>query len=223
MKTLKFSGAFFLVAFLLGTMSARAKDYLYDFDYGLLLNAGMEKTLVSRLDLSLQAELWTNDNFAGYERIMPAASLTYTVIPKYFKAMAYYAFINQKNHTNRHRYQIGLVGSYAVPHLSLSLATKFEQTWTKGTPNNKWRTQLKAVGIISPSCRWKPFVSMEIFESMNGHNATGTTGLERVRYEAGTTFAAGKRVSLEMKWRSERLTQKKLLYSSIGLGVKFKL
>ena len=54
-------------------------------------------------------------------------------------------------------------------------------------------------------------------------NPTGTVAIERIRYEAGTNYAVNKLISLEMKLRAERLTIKKQLYSSVGIGVKFNL
>ena len=58
---------------------------------------------------------------------------------------------------------------------------------------------------------------------MNSMNATKTVGIERIRYEAGTTYDICKLITLEMKLRAERLTIKKQLYSSVGVGVKFNL
>ena len=78
-------------------------------------------------------------------------------------------------------------------------------------------------GTIAKENPWKPFVSVEIFEAMNSMNPTGTVGIERIRYEAGTNYAVNKLISLEMKLRAERLTIKKQLYSSVGIGVKFNL
>ncbi len=212
-------------------MSSRieAKDYDYDFDYGMLFSATATKKLTDRLSTMAELDFWMNDNFTGYERLQPAISLTYTVIPKYLKATVYYTYINQENtktnkhDVNRHRYHLRLIGSYATKHLSFTLTSKFEQTHTRGvkSPNNKWRNQLKAVGTISKECPWKPFVSIEMFESMNGRNGLGTTGLERVRYEAGTSYVATKWLTLDMKLRAERQVAKKLLYSSVGLGLKF--
>ena len=147
---------------------------------------------------------------------MPSATLTYTVIPKYLKAMVYYAYFNQegksgKKDVHQHRYQVGLTGSYATPHLNFSLCSKFEQTHKDGIPNNKWRNQVKITGTIAKE------------KAMNSMNPTGTVGIERIRYEAGTNYAVNKLISLEMKLRAERLTIKKQLYSSVGIGVKFNL
>ena len=142
--------------------------------------------------------------------------------------MVYYACFNQegksgKKDVHQHRYQVGLTGSYATPHLNFSLCSKFEQTHKDGIPNNKWRNQVKITGTIAKENPWKPFVSVEIFEAMNSMNPTGTVGIERIRYEAGTNYAVNKLISLEMKLRAERLTIKKQLYSSVGIGVKFNL
>lgn len=35
---------------------------------------------------------------------MPSATLTYTVIPKYLKAMAYYAYFNQEGKSGKKMY-----------------------------------------------------------------------------------------------------------------------
>ena len=142
--------------------------------------------------------------------------------------MAYYAYFNQESSTGKkdvqqQRYQVGLNGSYATPHLNFSLCSKFEQTHKAGIPNNKWRNQIKVVGTITKENPWKPFASVEIFEAMNSMNATKTVGIERIRYEAGTTYDICKLITLEMKLRAERLTMKKQLYSSVGVGVKFNL
>lgn len=223
MKKLKLSGILLLSAFLLNTATAQAKDYAYDFDYGALLGLGFNKNITDRFEALVHTELWLNDNFTGYERIMPSATLTYTVIPKYLKAFVYYAYFHQSNKVHQHRYQVGLTGSYAAPHMTFSLSSRFEQTHKNGIPNNKWRNQLKAVGRISPSCHWNPFASIELFEAMNSMNKTKLTGIERIRYEAGTTYSPCKLITLEMKLRAERLVAKKQLYSSVGLGLKFNL
>ena len=215
---------------LLLSLPAGAKEYLYDFDYGAIIYAGISKNICPDLNVQVQADLWLNDNFCGYERFMPSVTLTYTLVPKYLKAMVYYAYFNQesqsgKKDVHQHRYQVGLTGSYATPHLNFSLSSKFEQTHKAGVPNNKWRNQIKVVGTIAKGNPWKPFASMEIFEGMNSMNATKTVGIERIRYEAGTTYDICKLITLEMKLRAERLTAKnpKQLYSSIGVGVKFNL
>lgn len=213
---------------LLLSLPAGAKDYLYDFDYGALIYVSASKNICPDLNVLVQADLWLNDNFCGYERFMPAVTLTYTLVPKYLKVMAYYAYFNQESSTGKkdvhqHRYQVGLNGSYATPHLNFSLCSKFEQTHKAGIPNNKWRNQIKVVGTIDKENPWKPFASVEIFEAMNSMNATGTVGIERIRYEAGTTYDICKLITLEMKLRAERLTMKKQLYSSVGVGVKFNL
>lgn len=229
MKSTKKALILVLAALIFCNINTSAKDYDYDFDYGMLFGASVSKNLTDRLSAMAELDFWLNDNFTGYERLQPAISLTYTVIPKYLKATVYYTYLNQENtltgkhDVNRHRYHLRLIGSYATKHVSFSLTTKFEQTHTRGvkSPNNKWRNQLKAVGSISKECPWKPFVSIEIFESMNGRNSLGTTGLERVRYEAGTSYVATPWLTLDMKLRAERQVAKKLLYSSIGLGLKF--
>lgn len=220
-----------LLIMLAGLTVARpvqAKDYLYDFDYGAIIYASVSKNICPDLNVLVQADLWLNDNFCGYERFMPAVTLTYTLVPKYLKVMAYYAYFNQESSTGKkdvhqHRYQVGLNGSYATPHLNFSLCSKFEQTHKAGIPNNKWRNQIKVVGTIAKGNPWKPFASMEVFEAMNSMNATGTVDIERIRYEAGTTYDICKLITLEMKLRAERLTMKKQLYSSVGVGVKFNL
>ena len=213
---------------LLLSLPAGAKDYLYDFDYGALIYVSASKNICPDLNVLVQADLWLNDNFCGYERFMPAVTLTYTLVPKYLKVMAYYAYFNQESSTGKkdvhqHRYQVGLNGSYATPHLNFSLCSKFEQTHKAGIPNNKWRNQIKVVGTTTKENPWKPFASVEIFEAMNSMNATKTVGIERIRYEAGTTYDICKLITLEMKLRAERLTMKKQLYSSVGVGVKFNL
>lgn len=213
---------------LLLSLPAGAKDYLYDFDYGALIYVSASKNICPDLNVLVQADLWLNDNFCGYERFMPAVTLTYTLVPTYLKVMAYYAYFNQESSTGKkdvhqHRYQVGLNGSYATPHLNFSLCSKFEQTHKAGIPNNKWRNQIKVVGTITKENPWKPFASVEIFEAMNSMNATKTVGIERIRYEAGTTYDICKLITLEMKLRAERLTMKKQLYSSVGVGVKFNL
>lgn len=213
---------------LLLSLPAGAKDYLYDFDYGALIYVSASKNICPDLNVLVQADLWLNDNFCGYERFMPAVTLTYTLVPKYLKVMAYYAYFNQESSTGKkdvhqHRYQVGLNGSYATPLLNFSLCSKFEQTHKAGIPNNKWRNQIKVVGTITKENPWKPFASVEIFEAMNSMNATKTVGIERIRYEAGTTYDICKLITLEMKLRAERLTMKKQLYSSVGVGVKFNL
>lgn len=225
-KIFRFSAL--IITGLLLSFPSHAKDYLYDFDYGALIYVSAGKNVCKNLNVQVQADFWLNDNFKGYERFMPSATLTYTVIPKYLKAMAYYAYFNQegksgKKDVHQHRYQVGLTGSYATPHLNFSLCSKFEQTHKDGIPNNKWRNQVKITGTIAQENPWKPFVSVEIFEAMNSMNPTGTVGIERIRYEAGTNYAVNKLISLEMKLRAERLTIKKQLYSSVGVGVKFNL
>ena len=102
---------------------------------------------------------------------MPSATLTYTVIPKYLKAMVYYAYFNQegksgKKNVHQHRYQVGLTGSYATPHLNFSLCSKFEQTHKDGIPNNKWRNQVKITGTIAKE---KPVETICIGRDFRGH------------------------------------------------------
>lgn len=44
---------------------------------------------------------------------------------------------------------------------------------------------------------------------MNSYEPTGTVGIERIRYEAGTNYAVNKLISLEMKLRAETVDYKK--------------
>ena len=71
------------------SLPSHAKDYLYDFDYGALIYVSAGKDVCKNLNVQVQADLWLNDNFKGYERFMPYATLPYTVIPKYLKAIVY--------------------------------------------------------------------------------------------------------------------------------------
>ena len=92
-KIFRFSAL--IITGLLLSFPSHAKDYLYDFDYGALIYVSAGKNVCKNLNVQVQADFWLNDNFKGYERFMPSATLTYTVIPKYLKAMAYYAYFNQ--------------------------------------------------------------------------------------------------------------------------------
>ena len=180
-----------------------------EFDSGMMFGITVQKQFTKRFGAQVQQNLWINQNFTRYERYMPIVGLHYSIWKNYLKANVYYCYLNQLSETgyriHRQRYQLGLSGGYTFTHLSVSLLSRFESTYTRNAsrnPNNKWRNRAQFSYIIGRQCNWKPFIAAEVFNTLNrlGGNAT-----ERVWYEIGVECSLDKSMSIELKLREEQM------------------
>ena len=200
-----------------------------EFDSGMMFGITVQKQFTKRFGAQVQQNLWINQNFTRYERYMPIVGLHYSIWKNYLKANVYYCYLNQQSETgsriHRQRYQLGLTGGYTFTHLSVSLLSRFESTYTRNAsrnPNNKWRNRAQFSYIIGRQCNWKPFIAAEVFNTLNrlGGNAT-----ERVWYEIGAECSLDKSMSVELKLREEQmlLTSPEKLNTFLGVAYKVRL
>lgn len=223
-KVLKLKSAIVILFLVLCVPSVLAVES----DFGGMFNITFRKKICKPLDFQLQQNLWVNRDFTRYERYMPIVGLDYAVWRNYLKANLLYFYLNQQMSDyeikNRHRYQVGLTGAYAFKHISLSLCTRFESTYTVGVenPSNKWRNRLQLNFIISEQSKWKPFINADFFHFLN--NPKGND-LERIWYDLGVEYQVDKNNCIELKVREEQMltTCPKQLNTMFGISYKVRI
>lgn len=120
-------------------------------DFGLSINAGIQKKIVQGLSVALDGEIRTNNNTTDLERLALAASMAYKPIP-YFKAEVGYEFIGRyypkKTSTPnvvtdtywvpRHRVQVAASGILPIGAFTLSLRERYQYTHSSRSTASQW-------------------------------------------------------------------------------------
>lgn len=181
---------------------------------------------IKRVGMHLQFHIFTLG--ARVERFAPYATVDYTVWQKHLKLVGTYYYMYHQpttgNFYHRHRYQLGFVASHQFAPIGINWTSKFESTYTDGNPNNKWRNTLSFSYNIGNGCRWKPYVSAEVFLLLNGKNEGR---VDRIWYEAGTSYTIDSKNSIDLKVREEQFITKPkglaMTNTYIGFAYKFQL
>lgn len=172
------------------------------------LHVGVSKKLTSKLNLSIDEEFRTRNNFGEAERFSTALDLNYK-FNDYFKLGGAYNLINYNHETKgwevRHRYYFYGTGSIHFDRFSLSLRERFQSTYrvgvketdTRSNPKLYLRSRLELDYDIAKS-HWKPFVSVEFYKPLNDKT---DNKMDKVRYMAGTDYKINKHNVLELFYR----------------------
>ena len=177
-------------------------------DWGSSLNLGVSKKLTPKLNLSLEEEFRTRDNFGEAERFSTALDLSYK-FNDYLKLGWAYNLINYNHETKgwevRHRYYFYGTGSLHFDRFTLSLRERFQSTYrvgvketdTRSNPKYYLRSRLELDYDIANS-RWKPFVSVELYKPLNDKV---DNKMDKIRYTVGTEYKINKHNALEAFYR----------------------
>lgn len=205
-----------LCAFFSVDIAAQEPVMLKDFsatnnksnDFGLSFNLGLEKKIVKRLSLNLEAEARTQDNTSKMERWMVGANLQY----KFFQTL-----------DKRFSLKAGVGFNYFWKH-NLSETTAFEKLSehfnSSGVMNgyteksgykvtdaywrNRWRTSGSVTATYSPNRRWtfslKETLQYNRYCSTDSIGRMKTTTLHYKWREYGTDLEAGNLTNYPYKW-----------------------
>jgi hypothetical protein len=200
-------------------------------DAGGLLSVDVTKKIIKELSLTFEEEYRIRDNFAETDRFSHTLELSYKPF-KYLKVGGAYNLI-QFNHEKkgweiRHRYYFYATGSLNVGRFNFSLRERFQSTYRQGVeetakranPKFYLRSRLKAEYDI-PKCRFEPFVSMELFNTLNDPQENK---MDRWRGIAGAAFRINKKNSVELYYRYTNYTddEEDSDMHMIGLGYSLK-
>ena len=199
-------------------------------DFGIWTEAAVEKKINKKLTLDAEAELRTRDDgFGELDRWSVGVGATYK-LTGWLKASMGYVFLNDNNHKvndsgkkyadywgQRHRFNISLTASQDFGDLTVSLRERWQYTYRpektvkrysnvdnddydfgeyrddhtyKGKGSNKWRNRLQLKYKLTK--QWRPYV--------NAESTIGGSGLDKIRYVAGTEYRLSKQHSFDVRY-----------------------
>jgi hypothetical protein len=175
---------------------------------GGILSVDVTKKITRGLSLTFEEEYRIRENFSETDRFSHVLELSYKPF-KFLKAGGAYNLI-RFNHENkgwetRHRYYFYATGSLQVGRFKLSLRERFQSTYRPGVketseranPKLYLRSRVKAEYNI-PESKFEPFVSVEIFHTLNDPQRNKT---DRLRGIAGIAYKLNKKNSIRLYYR----------------------
>jgi len=194
-----------------------------DDDFGLWGEVNVEKKLNKKWTLGAGAEYRSRDNVKESDRLSFGADATYKVTD-WLKASAGYTLLcdnvyklneNATKYADywgvRHRFSLSLTASKSLQNLTVSLRERWQYTYrpertvmrhhvvtgdevgekTYGAKGkNVWRNRLQLKYKLTKA--WRPYVNAESF--------VAGSGLEKIRYAAGTEYRLSKQHSFEARY-----------------------
>lgn len=213
-----------LVALLMTATTAKAQSD----DFGIWGEVNVEKKISSRWSAGTGVEFRSRDNASEADRWSFGADISYK-ITDWLKASAGYSLLNDNNYKVndsgkkyakywglRHRINVSLTASQSFGNLSVSLRERWQYTYRPektvtryyvNTTNshdagdeadehtysskskNVWRNRLQLKYKVSKM--WRPYISAE---------SSIASGLEKIRYAAGTEIRLSKQHSLDLRY-----------------------
>ncbi len=165
-------------------------------DLGSSLSVDITKRIVKGFNVTFEEEYRTRSNFSETDRFSHTLELSYKPI-QYLKVGGAYNLINanheKKGWEIRHRYYFYATGMLEAGRFSFSLRERFQSTKREGVeetakranPKLYLRSRLK-VDYNIPKCKIDPFVSVELFNSLNdpqGNKVSQWRGIAGVEYK----------------------------------------
>ena len=212
------------VGFLLCGQSVKAQSD----DFGIWSEVNVEKKISSRWSADAGVEYRSRDNASEADRWSLGADVSYKMTD-WLKASAGYTLLNDNNYKVndsgkkyakywglRHRFNVSLTASKSFGNLSVSLRERWQYTYRpektvtryyvnttskhdageeadehtySGKGKNVWRNRLQLKYKVSKM--WRPYISAE---------SNVASGLEKIRYAAGTEIRLNKQHSLYVKY-----------------------
>ena len=191
-------------------------------DFGMWGEVNVEKKLSSRWTLGAGMEYRFRDNMKSGDRFSVGVDASYK-LTDWLKASAGYTLLDDHRYKVndsgkkygdywglRHRFNVSLTASQTFGRFNVSLRERWQYTYRpektvqryytsndteadehtySGKGSNKWRNRLQLKYKLSPM--WRPYASAE---------STVGSGLEKIRYAAGTEFRLNKQHSFDVKY-----------------------
>lgn len=201
-----------------------------DDDFGVWGEVNVEKKISKRLDVGAGVEFRSRDDLKEADRWSFGADVSYKITDWLKASAGYTLLDDHRQKLNssgrkssdywglRHRFNVSLTGSCSFGNLSLSLRERWQYTyrpektvdryWTYtdeeedryvgevadqhtygGKGKNVWRNRLQLKYKVNKM--WRPYVNAETNVS---------SGLEKIRYSAGTEIRLSKQHWLDVKY-----------------------
>ncbi len=179
-------------------------------DVGTSLSVEISKSLNRFFDLSLEEELRLVSNNSGFDRLSSTIGVDYSMLDRKLKAGIYYSYLYLYNsdfyYENRHRYYASLSYKESVGSFTLSWRGRFQTTCRdedrgeyKINPKYVLRNKLDVEYTIFGS-PWKPFVSAEIFNTLNDPYQNE---IYKIRFQTGTSWRINRSDYMEFFLRAD--------------------
>lgn len=229
-----------------------AVGYAQQSDFGVWATVGADKKLSKQWSVAGELGLRTRDNSKEMDRYHLGLEADYKPW-KFLKMTVGYNFLYDnrsekvtyhKDGTEnkitpaywwpRHRFLLGVTGSYSLGNLDLSLREMYQYTYRPKASGKKYDTDTKEWEDVKSKSQhqlrsrfqmaynigkspFKPFGSVEMYH--------GEGGLQKTRYTLGTDIALSKRHSLKVYYRYQDLRvndDDDLDLHVLGIGYKYK-
>ncbi len=199
-------------------------------DFGIWTEAAVEKKINKKLTLDAEAELRTRDDgFGEIDRWSVGVGATYK-LKDYMKLSVGYVFLNDNHHKvnntgrkyadywgQRYRFNVSLTISQNFGNLTVSMRERWQYTYRpektvkrysnvdnddydlgeyvgehtyQGKGSNMWRYRLQLKYKLTK--QWRPYV--------NAESTIGGSGLDKIRYVAGTEYRLSKQHSFDVRY-----------------------
>lgn len=182
-------------------------------DAGVVLSADVTKKLAGGLSLTFEEEYRIRDNFTATDRFSHTLELSYKPV-KHLEAGGAYCLMNfnheKKGWELRRRYYFYATGSLKTGRFNLSLRERFQSTYRQGVaatakranPKFYFRSRLKA-GYDIPKCGFEPFISAELFHTLNDPQENR---MDRLRGIAGIAYKLNRKNAITLYYRYTNYT-----------------
>ena len=191
-------------------------------DSGLILSAEASRKIRKGLNVSIEAEFRSRNDFRTAERVSLGASVSYKLLP-WLKASGGYDLLIDNNREEitynddtsynnwrpsywgvRHRFNVSLTASYKVQRVEFSLRERWQYTYRPGKiidnfdfdegmwEDHEVRGKGKKVEWDIPRCKFDPFASVEF------HTARE---LEKTRFIVGVDHSVKKTHEFKLYYR----------------------
>jgi opacity protein-like surface antigen len=217
-------GIFLLLGFVC-CISVPAQD-----DFGSSLSVDITKRIVKGFNVTFEEEYRTRSGFSETDRLSHTLELSYKPI-RYLKVGGAYNLINfnheKKDWEIRHRYYFFATGMMDVGRFGFSLRERFQSTKRQGVeetakranPKLYLRSRLK-VDYNIPKCKIDPFVSVELFHSLNDPQGNS---MDRWRGIAGAEYKLNKKNTFQLYYRyTDHTSDDDSDHHMLGAGYSFK-
>jgi hypothetical protein len=219
MKRINLSVVLALVSLLIFPLGAKAQQ-----DIGSIVGAEFNKSIGKKINLSVQEEWRTRENFGSPERFTTTVGLDYK-LNTYFTAGGAYDRVNfhrtgSDNATNtgwekRDRWGVYLDGHIQRDKWLFSLRETYQQTYTDGVVTRVTRNRINPQRVLrsrleadySMDKKWQPFASLEAFNPLNNPSNNDT---EKLRFQLGTNMRLSKHSNVKIYYRYDAFLDKHL-------------
>ena len=183
--------AFFFTFIFIGYAKAQPREN----DFGIWLNANLEKDIGNKWSAGINTEIRTMDNTRSIDRWQAGVNGSYKICQTLRLNAGYEIHLKNRNVDGiseivpRHRMMLGLSKRWnVVEWLKLSIRERYQYTYMTAksnidaTSNHHLRCRLKAEMEIN-NVRWKPFASIETFNNIAKH-----FNIDEIRGSTGSTY-----------------------------------